>query len=198
MRALKKFQRSKDEAARQAAYRACPAKDYSTLSGRHARVLIDQAFRYGVPCSGAEVNLGAVLRWFHDFLAKNAHRLDQKGEISPSDRSLADYREAMTRQKLLEIADQEDQIMPITEVHEFAGTLVGRLVQVLSNIENAIASEFGLWLADPKIGDLPTDERTRMIREFVRKNADDLRRLSTSDIKQVVADFMKEKADDGA
>lgn len=42
------------------------------MSGRQAKIINEQADRYGIPFAGAMVDLPAVVRALHDFLAANA------------------------------------------------------------------------------------------------------------------------------
>ncbi len=82
------MQRDKDEQTRWEHYRTVPAKHYKEMSGRDARVLIDQQQRWGIPCAGKVVDLAAVIKSFHDFIASHIHRpLDAPDGGEPAHRS---------------------------------------------------------------------------------------------------------------
>lgn len=52
-----------------------PKGDYAQAIGRQSKQLIEAADRYGLPYPRdrrATIDVGKVLRWFHDFLAQNA------------------------------------------------------------------------------------------------------------------------------
>lgn len=74
-RALRRVERERDEAQRLAAYRSIRKRDWRQWSGRPDKILNEQSVRYGLPIGGAEIDLPAVVRWLHDFLAENKFRL---------------------------------------------------------------------------------------------------------------------------
>lgn len=47
------------------------------MSGRQTKVLNEQAERYGIPLGGRTINLPAVVRALHEFLARNARKLSE-------------------------------------------------------------------------------------------------------------------------
>ena len=71
--------------------------------------------------------------------------------------------------------------------------LAFRLVNCLSLVENSIATEFAIWLVDPEIREMATEDRARVVRQFVAKKC--------RAIRQAEADAMralKNKATDEA
>jgi hypothetical protein len=75
MAAVKRLAKSAEEKKRWDIYHNIPAKHWREMSGRSARVIIDQALLYGFPFSGKSIDLPSVIRFLHDFLAANSHKL---------------------------------------------------------------------------------------------------------------------------
>ena len=59
--ALQRHEKDKAERLRWQFYESIPQKHWRTMSGRQAKVLIEQAQRYGIPFGSATVNLGKVV-----------------------------------------------------------------------------------------------------------------------------------------
>ena len=94
--ALKRWEKEKEERLRWQYYAAIPQKHWRAMSGRQTKVINEQALRYDLPFGGATVNLPAVVRALHDFLAENAHKLNRDDdELLPGNGSpaLERYRE---------------------------------------------------------------------------------------------------------
>src|SRR3954466_7843060 len=75
--ALQRHEKDKEERLRWQFYRSIPQKHWRERTGRQTKVLQEQASRYGLPFGGATVDLPAVVRALHDFVAENALRLAQ-------------------------------------------------------------------------------------------------------------------------
>jgi len=73
--AVKRFERGREEERRWSYYRTIPQKHWREMSGRQAKVLIEQAEAYGLPFGGAVVDLPALAKALHDFLAANKFKL---------------------------------------------------------------------------------------------------------------------------
>src|SRR3990172_5054457 len=73
--ALKRYEKEREEKLRWQYYGSIPQKHWRQMSGGQAKVLKEQADRYGLPFGGPTINLPAVARALHDFLADNAHKL---------------------------------------------------------------------------------------------------------------------------
>ncbi len=78
--ALKRHEREKEERLRWQYYGSIPQKHWRQMSGRQAKVINEQAERYGIPFGGPSINLPAVVRALHDFLADNAHKLAREDD----------------------------------------------------------------------------------------------------------------------
>ena len=104
-----------EEADRWRYYATIPKKHWVKLSGRQHKVLDEQAGRYGIPIFGSLIDLAAVARWLHDFLARNATKL------RPDDEALlqgeSDWAEKYR---------QERTLLLRLERHEREGALVAR------------------------------------------------------------------------
>lgn len=73
--AVKRFEKEKEERLRWKHYASIPQKHWRQMSGRQTKVLQEQAARHGIPFDGPVINLPAVVRGLHDFLADNAAKL---------------------------------------------------------------------------------------------------------------------------
>lgn len=94
------------EAERWQAYRSIPKKHWREMSGRQAAVLHNQADLYGVPLRGRHIDLSAVVRWLHDFLAERKHDLNRQAppkEVTPNT-------PALERKRMLEADKLEIQL----------------------------------------------------------------------------------------
>ena len=78
--ALKRHEREKEERLRWQYYASIPQKHWREMSGRQTKVINEQATRHGIPFGGATINLRAVVRAFHDFLADNAVKLAREDD----------------------------------------------------------------------------------------------------------------------
>lgn len=76
----------------------CPKGVYSELSGRQHKVLDEQAGRYGLPLLGKEIDLGAVLRRFHDLLRDHG---DQIAGERPDGQPVTEWDEDVKKQRAL-------------------------------------------------------------------------------------------------
>jgi hypothetical protein len=74
--ALKKLREARDKSERERLCSRVPKKVYREWSGhRQHKVLDEQAERYGLPVLGDTVDIRAVIKWLHEFLAKQKYRL---------------------------------------------------------------------------------------------------------------------------
>ena len=117
----KRHDAREEERLRWEHYRAVPQKHYREMSGRQAKVLNEQASTHGIPCSGPVIDLAAVVRAFHDFLAANAQRLRQVGEdpmAGESSPALERWREEKWKLAKLEREEREGRLLPADHVRE--------------------------------------------------------------------------------
>jgi hypothetical protein len=171
--ALKRHERRKEEQLRWQYYATIPQKHWRAMSGRQAKVLNEQAERYGIPFGGATINLPAVVRALHDFLAENARKLAREddplleGASSPA---LERYREERAKIARLDRLQREGQLLPRNEVKE----ALGRIAAILRGAGESLARQFGAAAAE-LLHEALDDARREMELEFadVLKNPGD-------------------------
>jgi Fe-S cluster biosynthesis and repair protein YggX len=106
--ALKRHEKEKEERIRWQYYNSIPQKHWRQMSGRQTKVINEQALRYEIPFGGATINLPAVVRSLHDFLAENKHKLSRddddlmNGAATPALERYREERAAMARLDRLE------------------------------------------------------------------------------------------------
>jgi hypothetical protein len=118
-----------------------------------------------------------------------------KDEFSPNDvdalkKSLGELRQAEA--DYLELAEKQGQLIDRDIVRGLVGACCTRLVQCLGNLENAIGSEFAVWLADPAIHLMPAQDRTRKVREFVAKTCYEVRRQEAESVDKLIEQARKD------
>lgn len=112
-----------DEAQRWQHYRTIPQRHWIEMSGRQAKILNEQAARYGLPLGGAVIDLTQLARALHDFLAMHARRLAHYAPAGDGDEgdgadNLELYRgERYLREKLKRMQD-ERSLLPRDQVHD--------------------------------------------------------------------------------
>ena len=172
--ALKRFQHEQEEEKRWQFYRSIPKSHWREMSGRTPRVLIDQAERYGFPYPHgpkAAIELPAVVKWLHDFLAKNAMRLSAPETDDPllagsNSPALEEYRRERTKIARLERMQREGSLLPRDTVHE----LLGRIASVLRSAGENLARQHGPDAH--QILDEALDDAQREIDSLCREEAD--------------------------
>lgn len=140
--ALKRHEKDKEERQRWQYYAGIPQKHWRTMSGRQTKVINEQAARYGIPFGGPIINLPAVVRALHDFLADNALRLARDendlltGSGSPA---LERYREERAALARLDRLEREQELIS----RDLARDVLGRVAAVLRNTGDALQRQFG-------------------------------------------------------
>ena len=140
--ALKRHEKQKEERLRWQYYSSIPQKHWRRMSGRQTKVINEQAIRYGIPFGGATIDLPAVVKALHDFLADNAQKLaredDQllQGGNSPA---LERYREERALLARLDRLEREGRLLPLDEVRE----ALGRIAAILRGAGDALQRQFG-------------------------------------------------------
>ena len=142
--ALKRLEKAQEAQRRWDYYRTCPKKDYREMSGRSARVLIDQAKRYGMPIAGRTVDLAALLKWLHDFLATNSTRLNAPDSDDPmmagvASPALERYRDERAKLARLERLQKEGLLLPRDPMHQ----LHGKMAAVIRSSGDKLLRDFG-------------------------------------------------------
>ena len=156
--ALKRFEKEKDERLRWKHYGAIPQKHWREMSGRQAKVINEQALRYGIPFGGAMISLPEVVRTLHEFLADNAHKLARdddplmQGGSSPA---LERYREERALIARLDRLERESRLLPRDEVRE----AMSRIASILRSAGDALLRQFGPAAAEILLEALDDAER---------------------------------------
>ena len=83
--ALAKFYAVRDDAIFQRMAGAYAKEEYAKKVGKHGTSLANQATQYGVPVGDLSVNLWAVCRWAHQFLADHGRKLTKTDDASKDD-----------------------------------------------------------------------------------------------------------------
>ena len=147
--ALQRHEKAKEEKLRWQFYRSIPQKHWREMSGRQTKVLHEQADRYGLPFGGATVDLPAVVRALHDFLADNALKLARDdddplltgGTSSPA---LERYREERAALAKLDRLERERSLIPRDRCRE----ALGRIAAILRGAGDALGRQFGSGATD--------------------------------------------------
>jgi hypothetical protein len=140
--ALKRHEKEQEEKRRWQYYHSIPQKHWRQMSGRQAKVLIEQDERYGIPFGGATVDLPKVIRAMHDFLADNAVKLARdddplmQGTGSPA---LERYREERAALARLDRLEREGVLLP----REKARQAMGQVAAVVRGAGDALQRQFG-------------------------------------------------------
>jgi hypothetical protein len=140
--ALKKFEREREEQLRWKYYRSIPQKHWRQMSGRQAKVLNEQAERYGLPIGEAVIDLPKVVRSLHDFLAANAVKLaaaDDALMLGSGSPALERYREERAALARLDRLQREGQLLPRDQVRDG----LGRIAATIRAAGDALARQFG-------------------------------------------------------
>lgn len=194
--ALNRAEKAREEGRRWEYYRSVPAKHYKQMSGRPARVLIDQAGKWKIPCAGETVDVTAVVRWIHDFIALNSHRLEPDERVEANSKSSERLRNASAEKIEMEVGEIRGQLLNRELVEEVAVVLVDRLIRCMSSLESKVATEFALWLADPEVQAMPAERRARKVRDFVSNTCREIRDLEAASMMGLIDE--KRKPESGA
>ncbi|MGN6545539.1 MAG: hypothetical protein ACTHK7_10865 [Aureliella sp.] len=113
--AVERHEKGKEERLRWQYYGSIPQKHWRQMSGRQAKVINEQAVRYGIPFDGATVSLPAVVKALHDFLAENKHKLARDDDdlmSGPASPALERYREERAALARLVRLEREGELLP--------------------------------------------------------------------------------------
>jgi hypothetical protein len=145
--ALNRHEKEKEERTRWQYYGSIPQKHWRQMSGRQTKVINEQARRYGIPFGGATINLPAVVRAFHDFLADNAQKLAREddplldGAPTPA---LERYREERAALARLDRLEREGKLVDRDDVRQSLGRIAGLIRAAGETLER----QFGKAAAD--------------------------------------------------
>lgn len=106
-------------------------------------------------------------------------------DYSSLNKSLGELRQAES--DYVDLEEKRGQLIPRDVVKATAGMLISRLVQCVGILENSISLEFAIWLADPKIQQMSSDDRARKVREFVATKCREVRESEADSIDSLVA-----------
>ncbi len=142
--ALRRIEQQREEELRWDYYRTIPQKHWREMSGRQAKVINEQADRYQLPFDGAKVDLPAVVKALHNFLAEHGRKLlDDAGELTPESTSpmLERIREEDWRLKRVKRLLAEGQVLPRGVVHDWFSQVAGLLRKAGELLEKQFGPE---------------------------------------------------------
>jgi hypothetical protein len=147
--ALKRHEKAQEEKRRWQYYRSVPQKHWKAMSGRQTKVINEQSARYGIPFGGPVIDLPAVVRGLHDFLAENALKLakDDDGDDllqAPSSPALEAYRVERAALARLDRLEREGQLMPRDEARQ----ALGRIASMIRTAGDTLQRQFGQAAGD--------------------------------------------------
>ena len=142
--ALRRVEKQREEDLRWEYYESIPQKHWRQMAQRGGQVLKVQHERYGFPIVGRFINLPEFVRFFHDFLAKNARRLakdetDEEMLAGVSSPALERYRTVRAKQEELKFEEQKENLIRREDVH--AG--LARIAGALRSAGDSIQRQFG-------------------------------------------------------
>lgn len=151
-RALRRFEREWEERLRWAYYEQIPAKHWREMSGRQTKVINEQAERYGLPFGGRLIDLPAVVRRLHDFLADNHRQLGSSaGEdmmSGPESPALERFREERAALARLDRLERERQLLPKAEVVDALGRIAAIIREAGETIDRQHSKKAAAVLAE--------------------------------------------------
>lgn len=144
--ALRRVERARDDAARDEHYRVCPKRVYAAMAGRQQKVLDGQAAIHGIPIASATIDLNAVVRWLHDFLAKHAQRLSAISDDPLVEGASQELKDEYVRTQIaekrekaalarLDRMEREKLLIARHDVRDFLGTIAGILRRDLATLQ---------------------------------------------------------------
>ena len=128
-------------------YAAIPQKHWRQMSGRQAKILMEQAKRYGIPFGTATISLPDVVRALHDFLAENKHRLSRDDDAmltGPASPALERYREERAAMARLARLEREGQLLP----RDLVRHSLSKTATILRNAGDAMRKQYGEGAAE--------------------------------------------------
>lgn len=115
-----------------------------------------------------------------------AHLIDRLGpnDLDGLKKALQELRTAEAG--YIELEQSRRGLIPRDEVKQIIGDCCSRLVRVLSILENSIAMELSIWLADPKTAEMPAEDRARLVRGYVAKVTREARTAEADDVERLI------------
>jgi hypothetical protein len=169
--AVKRHEKAKEERLRWQYYASIPQKHWRQMSGRQAKILNEQAVRYGIPFDGATVSLPAVIRALHDFLADNKHKLARDDDVlmvGPTSPALERYREERAAMARMSRLEREGELLPRDSVRQS----LSKTATILRNAGESLQKQFGQSAAD-LLYEAIGDAEAEIIRFFTQRDSED-------------------------
>ncbi len=143
--AVKRFERRREERLRWRYYRSIPQKHWRAMSGRHPKVLKEQAARYGLPFGDKTVDLTKLAPALHDLLNRCGPLLvaETSGTDTPS-AALERYRAERAALARLDRLEREGALLPRDQVR----TVLLRIAALLREAGETLRRDFGEAAAD--------------------------------------------------
>ena len=144
-RATRRYERREEERLRWEYYASIPQKHWRSMSGgRTTQCLHNQAKLYGLPLAGAVINLPDFVRTFHEFLARNAHKLTQDATkdallLGPDSPALERYRDERAKLARLDRLEREHHLLPREDVHQ----TMTRIAFIIRQAGEVLNKEYG-------------------------------------------------------
>lgn len=137
--ALRRIEKAREEELRWQYYSSIPQKHWRAMSGRQAKVINEQAQRYGIPFGGATINLAAVVKALHDFLAENKAVLTIDGDDDEQSEELDKWRAVKRQREEIKLNAELGLFIPRDQIR----TGFVRVATILRRAGETLQKQFG-------------------------------------------------------
>lgn len=156
----RRYEKRKEYDARWAFYKTIPQGHWLEMSKRPAKVINEQAVRYGIPFNGKTVDLPAVILALHEFLAKNAARLARTDNDDPllvghNSPALEEYRRQKAELAKLDLKERQSVLLSRDRIHE----AFGLVAHILRQAGDMLRRQYGADAQSILIGAIDDAER---------------------------------------
>jgi len=103
-----------------------PKSIYADWAGVQIKQLHDVADTYGAPLRPAAIDLPALVRWLHEFVAANSAKLRRKGDGTDGDWREQERREQFLLSRLKRL-EKAGTLVSVDEVHEMHSRFIAAL-----------------------------------------------------------------------
>jgi hypothetical protein len=124
------------------------------MSGRQAKIINEQAARYGLPFDGRAGDLPRLVRALHDFLAKNAHKLHAEDDplLSGADSpALEEYRRWKAQAARMDVEERQKTHCPLDQVLQEQHELLDSLGEAIDRLAREYGNEAAELIRGPWI-----------------------------------------------
>jgi len=146
--ALRHVEKERDHELRWFHYGSIPKGHWEKMSGRQSKVINEQAARYKFPFGAGhpKIDLSAVVRRLHDFLAENKDKLgaDSTGDpllVGTDSPALERYRLARAKIAEHELEEKIEQLIPREQIHDGMTQLAGLLRSCGEQLQRAYGDD---------------------------------------------------------